>query len=72
MVIESGSSEEAAIRKLKNRIEKLLDEIEVWSDPDYPSSDWPEQVPDLNGVPLSHDWWTAEHRDMWKKKTESY
>jgi hypothetical protein len=71
MSIASGSSEEAAIHKLQDRIAKLLNQIEVWSEPNYPSDDDAEEVPDLNGVPLSHYWWTAEHRDMWKEKTES-
>jgi hypothetical protein len=50
---ESGSSKEASIRELQNLIEKLFDEIDVWSD--YPSSDWAGQVPVLNGVAISHD-----------------
>jgi hypothetical protein len=53
MNIASASSEEAAVHKLQDRIAKLLNQIEVWSEPNYPSDDDAEEVPDLNGVPLS-------------------
>uniref|UniRef100_A0A914YV68 Uncharacterized protein n=1 Tax=Panagrolaimus superbus TaxID=310955 RepID=A0A914YV68_9BILA len=47
----------------------LMDEkIELWSGHLGEGMDFPNDVPNLNGVPESHNWWTQEHRNLWKDK----
>jgi hypothetical protein len=59
-----------AIAKLNECIEDLDDKVTTWSDPDYQggTEEWPEDEPNLNGVPQTHHWWTEEQRELWKKK----
>ena len=68
-----NSSEERAVEILDDLIEKTLDNVSRWSEPDYYSAiDDPEEVPNLNGVPESHSWWPAKHLEVWKNKTKNY
>ena len=47
----------------------LESKISRWTEPDYNGADDdPDEVPNLNGVPQSHDWWPEEYRQMWKNK----
>ena len=32
--------------------------------------DDPREVPNLNGVPEAHYWWTDEHRELWDNRQE--
>lgn len=60
-----------ALKKLKMSDNVLEYNISNWTRPDYDEADDdPEDVPNLNGVPESHSWWTEEHREMWKNKKE--
>lgn len=66
---------------LSTEIEKFLQELEKsnnilestisdLTDPENDETDDdPDDVPNLNGVPSSHDWWSEEYRQMWKNKT---
>lgn len=43
----------------------LCNDIEDWTHPCCGDTvDDPDDVPNLNGVPLSHDWWPDEYREM--------
>jgi hypothetical protein len=59
------------LNKLNESNNVLRHKISNWTRPDYDEADDdPEDVPNLNGVPESHNWWTKEHREMWKNKKE--
>ncbi|UJR11291.1 hypothetical protein I4U23_015472 [Adineta vaga] len=60
-----------ALKKLEQSDDELEFNISNWTRPDYDEAvDRPSDVPNLNGVPESHDWWTEEHRQLWKNKKE--
>lgn len=69
--IEASENTKKALAELDYFIEMLDDQIYNWSLPTYEfARDDPRQVPNLNGVPESHTWWTKKHRDYWKEKSE--
>ncbi|CAF5072771.1 unnamed protein product, partial [Rotaria magnacalcarata] len=56
-----------ALNKLETSDNVLECHISDWTEPGYDEAeDKPREVPNLNGVPESHDWWTEEHRQRWK------
>ena len=58
-----------ALKKLDYCIEMLERKISNWSRPDYEyAEDDLDQLPNLNGVPESHHWWTSKHRELCKEK----
>ncbi len=58
-----------ALKKLEESNNVLQYRISNWTRPDYDEADDdPDDVPNLNGVPESHNWWTEEHRNMWRNK----
>jgi hypothetical protein len=60
-----------ALKKLEESDDALEFDISNWTRPDYDEAvDRLSDVPNLNGVPESHDWWTEQHRQMWKNKKE--
>uniref|UniRef100_A0AC35FYQ5 Uncharacterized protein n=1 Tax=Panagrolaimus sp. PS1159 TaxID=55785 RepID=A0AC35FYQ5_9BILA len=69
------SNNEKSIQELKKSIEELQKEenniesyLMNWSASDGEGMNDPDDVPNLNGVPESHDWWTQENRNLWKTK----
>ena len=57
------------LSKLNESNNVLECRISNWTRPDYDEADDdPEDVPNLNGVPESHCWWTKEHRQMSKNR----
>ena len=65
----SSSQVQQAISQLDTNIDNLGEEVEIWTSPHYDfAEDNPRDVPNLNGVPLSHTWWTEKHREMWLNK----
>lgn len=61
-----------ALKQLEESNNVLRSKISDWTRPSgfRGAEDDPDDVPNLNGVPKCHDWWTPEHREMWKNKTE--
>lgn len=59
-----------ALNSLDQSCEGLQDTVSDWLSGYYEVEDDPDDVPNLNGVPDSHDWWTEEHREMWKSRQE--
>ena len=58
---------ENSISDLDDHIENLLDLINYWSEEEN-IKDYLDEIPDLNGVPESHYWWTEENRLFSKNK----
>jgi hypothetical protein len=57
------------LNKLEEQDNILEYNISNWTRPDYDEAeDDSDDVPNLNGVPESHDWWTEDHREMWANK----
>ncbi|CAF1274282.1 unnamed protein product [Adineta ricciae] len=62
---------QSALDKLQTSDNMLDSDISDWIRPDYDEAvDKSEDVPNLNGVPPSHDWWTEEHRRIWENSKE--
>ena len=63
-----------AIQHLETDVDMLESQISVWSDPDYEwAEEDPDDVPNLNGVPESHFWWSKEQRESSKNNpNQSY
>jgi hypothetical protein len=57
---------EKSLHSLDEIRETIEDDIEVWLRPDFSEkvTEDPEDVPDLNGVPLSHRWWGSKQREQ--------
>jgi hypothetical protein len=65
--VKLSSNKEISMTDLDDFIEKTLDKISTWTEPDYYSAvDDPEQVPNLTGVPESHSWWRKKNRELFK------
>ena len=65
--MQKTSELENSISDLDDHIENLLDLINYWSEEDK-IKDYLDEIPDLNGVPESHFWWTEENRLFSKNK----
>ena len=60
---------EKSIKSLDDTIETIEEDIDIWLRPDFPEivEEEPIYLPDLNGVPLSHKWWTSKQREQSKQ-----
>lgn len=57
-------NEENAMKDLEDMMERISGYIEYsFEDIDF------DDLPNLNGVPESHTWWTTEQRELWKNKS---
>lgn len=64
-----GAELTSQLEELDDSIDMLECQVQSWSRPNcYSAKDDPKQVPDLNGVPESHSWWTSQNRNAWKDK----
>jgi hypothetical protein len=57
---------EKSLESLDEKRETIEDEIELWLRPDFSEKveEDTEFLPDLNGVPLSHHWWSSKQREQ--------
>ena len=59
-----------ALADLDHSSDRLKITISGWLSGYSEVDDDPDDVPNLNGVPDSHDWWTEEHREIWENRQE--
>lgn len=58
-----------ALKNLEQSNNFVRNSISDWINVSYCEiDDEPGDVPNLNGVPETHDWWTNEHRQIWKNR----
>ena len=67
--IENRENGEMQKKVLDYKRKELEDQIEVWLSPGFGEKvrEYAEDLPDLSGVPLSHDWWSSEQRELSKQ-----